>query len=217
MPTPLPSPTVLLFDLDGTLVDSQADMVTAWSQVLMAADLTLDDPSELHGIPARASLARLLGPSRSAEVDHWAELLLELECTNTSETFALPGAVELLEHLEANHIAWGVVTSCQRRLATARLLATGLPVPELLITFDDVVKGKPDPEPFLLGATRAGVSPELSWVIEDAVAGIQSGLAAGATVVAVASTHDRAELSAAHHVVADLPELLNIVQQSFSG
>lgn len=206
------SPRVVLFDLDGTLVDSSRDMVSAWSEVITAARLELGDVAELHGVPARQSLARLLGPERQAELPHWVEQLLELECTQTSQTSALPGAAELLDLLQEQQVEWGVVTSCARQLARARLSATGLPIPELLVTVDDVSRGKPDPEPYLLGARLAGVSPAEALVVEDAIAGIDSGLAAGAVVAAVATTHEPAELSRAHHVLPDLPALARLLR-----
>ena len=201
------APRAVLFDLDGTLIDSSRDMVAAWPQVVSEARLVLGDVAALHGVPARQSLARLLGPERQEELPHWLELLLELECTNTDQTRALPGAAELLGLLEGSTMTWGVVTSCATRLARARLTATGLPVPELLVTADDVVNGKPDPEPFLLGVRLAGCAPAESLVVEDAIAGIESGLAAGAVVVAVTTTHRADELSRAHHVLPDLPAL----------
>ena len=206
------TPRAILFDLDGTLIDSSRDIVACWTRVIVAADLRLDDVAELHGVPARQSLARLLGPERADELDHWADFLLDAECSETSNTEALPGAHELLEQLTRAGLTWGIVTSCQAPLAAARMSAAGIAKPALLVTADDVVKGKPDPEPFLLGARLAGVSPSDTLVVEDAVAGIKAGLAAGATVAAVGTTHSLAELAIAHHVLPDLPALARLLR-----
>lgn len=205
-------PAVVLFDLDGTLINSAADMVAAWTSLLVEAQLELGDVSELHGVPARSSIARLLGEQRADEIDHWVDFLLAAECAQTSQTHSLDGAFELLDQLDAARLPWAIVTSCQRPLAKARIEAAGLPLPKLLVTADDVTLGKPHPEPFLLGAELAGVEPTAAWVVEDAIAGIRAGKAAGATVVAVATTHPAEELSEAHVVVNDLRSLQGLLQ-----
>jgi sugar-phosphatase len=93
-------------------------------------------------------------------------------------------------------------------LAAARFSAAGLAPPAVVITADLTPRGKPYPDPYLAGAAALGVSPEDCLVIEDAPAGIRAGLAAGATVWAVTTTHAASELSAAHRVCADLGEVL---------
>ena len=85
-----------------------------------------------------------------------------------------------------------------------RLEAAGLTPPEVMITADDVTRGKPDPEGYAMAARRLGVDPQRCLVIEDAPAGIAAGLAAGAQVLAVTTTHERDELTCAHAVVLDL-------------
>jgi sugar-phosphatase len=97
-----------------------------------------------------------------------------------------------------------VVTSCGPDLAAARFAAARLSPPAVLITSDLTDRGKPHPDPYLAAASALGVSPHDCLVIEDAPAGIEAGLAAGATVWAVETTHSRDELSAASLVVADL-------------
>ena len=109
----------------------------------------------------------------------------------------LPGAAELLAALPSG--SWTVVTSGTRALATGRLAHGGLPIPEQLITADDVERGKPDPQPYLAGAAALGVDPAECLVIEDAPAGIEAGKAAGMTVLAVATTFDEGELAAADY------------------
>lgn len=112
----------------------------------------------------------------------------------------LPGTAELLAQLPADR--WAVVTSATRRLAEARLEEAGIR-PKMLIAADDITRGKPDPEPYLLGATRLGVDPARCVVFEDAPAGLTAGRAAGMRTVALATTHQRSELLA-DVVVRDL-------------
>ncbi len=117
----------------------------------------------------------------------------------------LPGAAPLLEALPPG--SWGVVTSGTRALATGRLAHGGLPIPERLITADDVERGKPDPQPYLAGAAALGVDPAQCLVVEDAPAGIEAGKAAGMTVLALATTFEVRALAAADYVVGSLADV----------
>jgi mannitol-1-/sugar-/sorbitol-6-phosphatase len=106
-----------------------------------------------------------------------------------------------------------VVTSGSRLLATNRLRFCGLPVPEVLVTSDDVTNGKPHPEPYLKGAGRLGFSPADCLVIEDAPAGIESALAAGTTVIGITSTYGVGALEQADAVIRKLGQ----IQVSLNG
>ena len=103
--------------------------------------------------------------------------------------------------------AWAIATSGPRPVATARIQATGLPFPPVFVNGDDVRRGKPHPDPYLLAAERRGVAPDRCVVIEDAVAGIDAALAAGAQVIAVPTSHPPAELT---HATAILPRLADL-------
>ena len=122
----------------------------------------------------------------------------------------LPGTEEFLAGLPAER--WAVVTSATRRLAEARLAAVGI-LPKTLIAADDITRGKPDPEPYLLAARTLGVDPADCVVFEDAPAGLQAGRAAGMTTVALATTH-RAEELTADLVVKDLSALSALVTEA---
>jgi sugar-phosphatase len=189
----------LLFDMDGTLVDSTASVVRGWQTV--AAEFPI--PPDLfavvprHGRPAGEILADLLPreliPAAARRLD-------ELERTDTGDVVLLPGAARLLAAAPAGR--WAVVTSAGRPLARVRLGAAGIDA-AALVTIDDVSRGKPDPEPFLLGAKLLGVPPQRCLVFEDAPAGLAAARAAGAMTVAVATTHAADELDA-DIVVPDL-------------
>jgi sugar-phosphatase len=107
----------------------------------------------------------------------------------------LPGAMELLQALPLER--WAIVTSCTRALAGVRMRAAGLPKPKHLVTSTDVLRGKPDPEPYLKGAQILGVAAKDCLVLEDAPAGIRAGKAAGARVLALRTTANDAELQEA--------------------
>jgi sugar-phosphatase len=110
--------------------------------------------------------------------------------------------LDLLAALLADR--WTVVTSATERLARIRLAAGGIPVPEKLVTADQVTRGKPHPEPFLVGAALLGVEPSECVVFEDSSSGAKAGRDAGCTVVATTFSHSVESLDAAHYLVHDL-------------
>ena len=117
----------------------------------------------------------------------------------------MPGALDLVMSIPERQ--WGVVTSGSRLLATNRLRYCGLPVPEILVTSDDVTHGKPHPEPYLKGAARLGFSPAECVVIEDAPAGIESARGGGMKVIGMTSTYAAAALQHADAVIGKLGQI----------
>ncbi|MFI9049001.1 HAD-IA family hydrolase [Streptomyces sp. NPDC053427] len=194
------SADALLFDNDGTLVSSMESVRRCWTRWAQEYGLTEDDFVRvgLHGRPAAEIVADLLPadrvPEALARIEH-----LEVEDVEGG-VVALPGTHALLASLPPE--TWAVVTSATLRLAEARLGEAGIR-PKTLIAADDITRGKPDPEPFLLAAERLGVDPARCVVFEDAPAGLAAGRAAGMTTVALTTTH-RAEELTADVVVADL-------------
>ncbi|WP_033300411.1 HAD-IA family hydrolase [Nocardiopsis gilva] len=186
------SADALLFDMDGTLVDSGPVVEECWAT--WAAEYGIS-PEQLaakagHGIPARQIAAALLPPE---DVVAAVARIEQLEIDRVAGLRVLPGTRELLAVLPDD--AWAIVTSCTRALAEARLKAVGLEAPTL-VTADDVSRGKPDPEPFELGAKLLGVAVDRCVVFEDAPAGLAAARDAGASTVAVTTTHGAADLEA---------------------
>ncbi|MFE0383426.1 HAD family hydrolase [Streptomyces bungoensis] len=198
----------LLFDNDGTLVSSLDSVERCWTRWAREYGITAEEfrRVELHGRPAVDIVADLLParlvPEAVARVEQ-----LEVDDVPNGGVRLLPGTREFLDSLPADR--WAVVTSATRRLAEARLDAVGI-LPKTLIAADDITRGKPDPEPYLLAARQLGVDPARCVVFEDAPAGLQSGRAAGMTTVALATTH-RAEELTADLVVNDLSALSALV------
>lgn len=183
----------VLFDMDGTLVDSTAAVERVWRR--WAARHALDPDAILkvsHGRRTAETVATFVpsGIDPAAEVA-W---LLELELTEQDGIVPVPGAKELLEVLPKERVA--VVTSAPRLLALMRIALAGLPEPCVMISAEDVTQGKPDPEGYLEAARRLGVTAAECLVVEDAPAGLEAGLAAGAQVLALATTLLPAELDA---------------------
>ncbi|MFD8430912.1 MULTISPECIES: HAD family hydrolase [Streptomyces] len=198
----------LLFDNDGTLVSSLDSVRRCWTRWAVEYGITAEQFGrvELHGRPAAEIAADLLPTARVAEAVARIEQL-EVEDVPGGGVRLLPGTREFLDALPADR--WAVVTSATRRLAEARLDAVGI-LPKTLVAADDITRGKPDPEPYLLGARALGVDPAACVVFEDAPAGLQSGRAAGMRTVALATTHPAGELDA-DLVVEDLSALSALV------
>ncbi|ANB05399.1 phosphatase [Streptomyces ambofaciens] len=198
----------LLFDNDGTLVSSLASVRRCWTRWAGEYGITAEEFGrvELHGRPAAEIAADLLPahvvPAAVARIEQ-----LEVDDVPDGGVHLLPGTWEFLAALPADR--WAVVTSATRRLAEARLGAVGI-LPKTLVAADDITRGKPDPEPYLLGARALGVDPAACVVFEDAPAGLQAGRAAGMTTVALATTHRADELDA-DLVVPDLSALSVLV------
>jgi mannitol-1-/sugar-/sorbitol-6-phosphatase len=183
----------LLFDLDGVLVDSTPAVVRVWSRWAIAHGFDPDDVvRRAHGRPSISTIRDYL-PNSDYEAEN--NIVESGELEDLEGVVPLPGARELLEALPSNR--WTIVTSCTRALAEARLRASGLPIPQRLVTCDDITNGKPDPEPYLKGASLLGMPAEDCIVVEDAPAGIRAGKSAGARVIACQTTAAELELKGA--------------------
>jgi sugar-phosphatase len=147
---------------------------------------------EAHGRPSIESIRELL-PNADHEAENREVEGQEIE--DTEGVVPLPGALELLRSLPPNR--WAIVTSCTRPLAEVRIRTARLPVPPTIITSSDITNGKPHPEPYITGARALGFTPGVCLVVEDVPAGIRSGKAAGARVIALRTTSPGADLTAA--------------------
>ncbi|QOT15253.1 HAD-IA family hydrolase [Paenarthrobacter sp. YJN-5] len=181
----------VLFDLDGTLVDSTPAVVRSW--LTWAAEENLDPEfrERMHGMPAPEIVLALVGEERFSDS---LQRVLDLEHRDTHDIVPLPGAQTLLSSIPAGKAA--IATSCTASLADVRIKAAGLQAPRLVVSYDDVSAGKPAPEPFLKAAEGLGVDPARCLVVEDAPAGIAAARAAGCRVLAVTGTHAADDLRA---------------------
>ena len=194
--------TPLLFDLDGTLVDSRAVVERQWGR--LCERLGLDFAAVLavlHGVRS-ADVLRAVAPGVDAEAE--AALLDAAEQADSEGLEVVRGAPAALAGLAPR--TWGIVTSGHRELAQGRLRAVGLPVPDVMVCGDEVSAGKPDPEGYLAGAGLLGAPPRACVAVEDAPAGIESARAAGMRVIGITTTHAASALDGADIVIADLTE-----------
>ena len=182
-----PTPTTLraralLFDVDGTLVDSSAVVERIWRQFARRHGL---DPDEILAASHGRRTGDVVARFAPAGVDLAAEtaLVTAQEVDDTGGVAAVAGAGELLAGLPVDR--WALVTSASRELAVRRMAMAGLGLPPVIISADDVHAGKPDPEGYLAAASRLGVPAATTVVFEDTDAGLAAARAAGAREVAV--------------------------------
>jgi sugar-phosphatase len=193
----------MLFDLDGVLVDSTPAVARVWTdwarEQRLAPGLVI---AHAHGRRSIETI-RALAPQLNAEVENLRVERMEIEARDG--VVALPGGDRLLRSLPEDRLA--VVTSATRALARARLGYAGLAAPKNLVAADDVVQGKPSPEPYLKGAELLGFAPQDCLVVEDAPAGITAARKAGMRVIAVPNTYPREQLEGATAIVNTLEEI----------
>ena len=194
--------SAILFDLDGVLLDSTrvvAEQYTRWAREHGI------DPAEVmkaaHGVRTLEVVQRV-----APHLDAVAETRkIEDREAVADGIVAMPGAVTLLNTIPRGR--WCVVTSGTRYLATTRMRRFGIPVPDILVTADDVHHGKPDPEPYRRGAELLKANPTDCVVFEDAPAGIRSARSAGMKVISLPTTYPASELHEADVIIAGLGSL----------
>jgi sugar-phosphatase len=175
-----------LFDMDGTVLNSIPVVERVWGNWARRHGLDVEAllPT-VHGIRAIDTIARLGLPGVDAARE--AVQLLDDEVADVEGIHAIPGVLDFLASLPPKR--WAIVTSAPRDLALKRMAVAGIPLPDIIVTGEDVSAGKPAPDCYLLGAQRLGVDARDCLVFEDAPAGIQAGRAAGADVVVITATH----------------------------
>ncbi|CAN7283628.1 HAD-IA family hydrolase [Knoellia sp. LjRoot47] len=179
----------VLFDMDGTLIDSTGAVLRSWVQWAQEYGVTREALAGSHGRTSINTIRAVMADRPEVEQLEAHARIRDLELADTEGVVALAGARETFELLDELGVPHAIVTSCERELAGVRIEAAGLPRPTVVVTATDVSHGKPGPEPYLLGASRVGLEPGACVVVEDATAGLVSGRAAGAgALVAVLGT-----------------------------
>ena len=191
----------VIFDMDGTLIDSTPAVLRAWTTWAEEHGLTPVEMVRHHGVPSAGVVRANLPADRQ---DAGIARINELELADVDDIIVLPGAAETLASLVGANNA--IATSCTIPLAQARIRAAQLVPPSVLITVDDVARGKPHPDPFLAAAERLGADPTRCLVVEDAPMGLESARAAGCFTLAVVTTTPREALQA-DAIVDDLSKV----------
>ncbi|RCK49941.1 glycerol-3-phosphatase [Thalassospira profundimaris] len=187
-----------LFDMDGTIVNSIEIAEKAWGDWARRHGLNeAEIIHAMHGVRAVETIARFAPPG--IDIEQEEALLTEAEFQAGDRVKPIGGAAAFLSSLPRNR--WAVVTSAPHRLAVQRINAAGLPMPDILITAEDVTAGKPAPDCFLMAAQKLGFDASDCLVWEDAPAGIAAGKAAGATVMIVTETHAQPANMPGHSII----------------
>lgn len=203
----LVTPAAALFDLDGTLIDTEPRSQAAWARLFAAHGVPVQDETlaGFAGRPGKEAIAEHLAafPGRTAE-QLFAEALHYSTLPDAPPARPVPGAIELLEQLAGLNVPIAVVTSGTRDYAHGEL--AGQRVLDLLtvvVTADDVSRGKPDPEGYRKACAALDVQAERTVVFEDAPAGVAAAKAAGAYCVVVDSAHRPDALAGADAFISD--------------
>jgi mannitol-1-/sugar-/sorbitol-6-phosphatase len=186
----------VLFDMDGTIVDSSIPVIRQWRKWADANGIDFARVEAImHGRRAIETMQMLAPQLPQPET---VERFLAEEELDTEGITAIPGAADFIGTLGK----WAVVTSATQSMARARMRAAGLPQPEVLVGADMVSKGKPDPECFLRAAEMIGVAPQRCLVFEDALAGIRAAQSANMRCIGL-TTHYTAEQLAVPFTIPD--------------
>lgn len=219
MTTASTTAAAILFDMDGTLLASTPAVLATWDYYAREYSLDLTEVLKTsHGVRTIDNLRQWCGLTDQAALeeatDHFESMIVSeakrLQSEGKPGLQILPGVSNILERLDtAPSPVWAIVTSATPLYASEALPTAGIRKPPALITAADVQRGKPDPEPYITGARKINTDPEKCIVVEDAPSGIISGVAAGSKVLAVCTSHERAQLEGfgATWIVTDLSKV----------
>ena len=164
----------ILFDLDGTLINSIPAIEATWKN--WAHKHNIDKNHLLKNIHGTAAKSIIETYAPHLNTDKEFQQLLKEEINQVHKMKIIPGAKELLSSLHPS--TWGIVTMSPKVLAYAKLEELSLPIPKILVTAEDTKQSKPHPAPFLKGAEKLNLSPQNIIAFEDSVSGIQSASSA---------------------------------------
>jgi sugar-phosphatase len=201
----------LLFDMDGTLIDSMDFAVNLYATWALSRGLDADHVVAIMPGVKTVEVVRNVAPHLDAEKER--DVIVARELTDMTGVRAFPGTAELIASLRRDQ--WAIVTSAMRPGAEARLNYLRIAAPPAFITAEMVSHGKPAPDCFLLAAKKLDVDPRDCIVCEDAPSGVAAGKAAGMRVIAFSTTHSPAQLQLADAIVPSIAALR--VEQTEDG
>lgn len=181
-------PAAVLWDMDGTLVDTEPYWLTAETELVQAwgGEWTLDDGLALVGSSLERSSLILASRGVELHTDEIIQVLTDRVIAQLADEVPWrPGARELLVALNEAGVRTALVTMSIRRMADYIAEAAGFPAFDVVIAGDEVVNGKPHPEPYLRAAQSLGVDPTDCIAVEDSEFGVAAAVASGATTLAV--------------------------------
>jgi HAD superfamily hydrolase (TIGR01509 family) len=216
--TELPRPGAVLFDLDGTLVDTVQDRIEAWARVFDEAGIAVERRrlGPLIGVDGKR-LAREVAAIAGKTLDDDRAEAIDKRCGEIYETLyrdprPLPGVRELVATLERSRVPWAIATSSRREQVGTSVDALGLEHEPTIVDGSHVKHAKPEPDLLLLGAKQVKVDPTRCWYVGDSTWDIAAAIAAGMVPIGVlagsAVTPDVLEGAGAALVVPTLEALV---------
>jgi HAD superfamily hydrolase (TIGR01509 family) len=217
-PTGLPRPGAVLFDLDGTLVDTVEDRIEAWARVFDESGIPVDRRrlGPLIGVDGKR-LAREVSAIAGMTLDDDRAEAIDKRCGHIYETLnrdprPLPGVRELVAAMEGRGVPWAIATSSRKEQVGTSLDALGLAHEPTIVDGSHVKHAKPEPDLLLLAAKKVKVDPTRCWYVGDSTWDIAAAVAAGMIPIGVtagsAVTREALEGAGAALVVRTLAELV---------
>ena len=205
----------ILFDMDGVLIDSEPVHEEAIVALTGEMGRKLTDKDLLFsfkGAPEKSMAAKLMEifPENTKTAEELIGRKVDLYADLFPAVKLIDGAKEFVEKSHAAGRKHALVTSASRSTQELTFETFGFgPFFDDIVTGEDIKRGKPDPEPYLIAAEKLGVKPEECVVIEDSINGVKSGHAAGCVVIALTTTFPEKDLleAGAHFIVRAFSEL----------
>jgi phosphoglycolate phosphatase len=214
-------PSALIFDLDGTLVDTVQTRIAAWLQTFeefgipadrrQVANLIGSDGRRLARVVAEAA-GKTIDAALAEEIDRRAG---EVYSKLNTDPRPLPGPRELLQALDAMELRWAIATSSRPEQVGKSIESLNLSRPPKIIDGSRVEHAKPAPDLLLFAARELGIEPSHAWYVGDSIWDMQAARAAGMTAIGVASgsaTADELEGAGASLTVDNLNQVLPMIK-----
>ena len=209
----LGSPAAIVFDLDGTLVDTVGARIDAWQEAFAERGLTVSRRrlEPMIGMDGQMLAAEVIGDDAAAEeVDRRAGELFD---ARNRDPQPLPGARELLDRLDRMDVTWAIATSSRAEQVTTSVGALALASEPRIVDGSSVRHAKPAPDLLLRAARELGVAPEATWYVGDSTWDMRAAVAAGMRAIGVtagAAVSGEALREAGAHLVIDSLDQLEL-------
>lgn len=208
----------ILFDLDGVLVDSMPHHLKAWKWIFDQQNIPVTQHTlALHEGYRSPDMAREIAKEAGIKIseDEAIEIITRKRAyyQKIAHVEFFPHALEVVHKLRALKKKCAIVTSCVRKSLQKAVPTTDMTLFDYIITGDEITRGKPNPDPYLIARDRLSLKSEECVVIENAPLGIQSAKAAGMICIAITTTLKAEELEGADYFVDDIIDILPIIQK----